>query len=209
MKIILVCQAETDMEWAERYDAAGFERASAEELLRPAVPVSAKKSDASAYRIYTGTAPASVQTAEMLFSSSEPAEHTPLLDDVPLRAWKETDRTYPLWVWRFMARAQWRLGGGRQVEKRSETIARAGELIARLEREDRNCVVVARGLILEALEAALRRGAYIIEGRVMMRPLDRLRAAKQSARCGGCNHNCLLAMPKCDVGRNKAKERLR
>ena len=67
MKIILIYQAATDMPWAASYDAASFERAAAEELLRPAAPVHVKKGDASAYRIYTGTAPASVRTAELLF----------------------------------------------------------------------------------------------------------------------------------------------
>lgn len=206
MKIILVYQAATDMPRAASYDAASFERAAAEELLRPIAPVTVKKGDASAYRIYTGTTPASVQTAELLFDYTEPPVRTSLLDDVPLRAWKETDRTYPAGRWRLMARAQWRFGGGRQAETRRDTLARAGELIDRLEAEGRDCIVISRGLTMEALKTALRRRGYTVEGGGLVpRPLDRLRAAKQTERCGGCNHNCLLSNPKCDVGRNKAR----
>ena len=206
MKIILIYQAATDMPRAASYDAASFERAAAEELLRPIAPVTAKKGDASAYRIYTGTAPASVQTAELLFDYTEPPVRTSLLDDVPLRAWKETDRTYPAGRWRLMARAQWRFGGGRQAETRRDTLARAGELIDRLEAEGRDCIVISRGLTMEALKTALRRRGYTVDGGGLVpRPLDRLRAAKQTERCGGCNHNCPLSNPKCDVGRNKAR----
>ena len=206
MKIILVYQAATDMPRAASYDAAGFERAAAEELLRPIAPVTVKKGDASAYRIYTGTTPASVQTAELLFDFTEPPVRTSLLDDVPLRAWKETDRTYPAGRWRLMARAQWRFGGGRQAETRRDTLARAGELIDRLEAEGRDCIVISRGLTMEALKTALRRRGYTVDGGGLVpRPLDRLRAAKQTERGGGCKHNCPLSNPKCDVGRNKAR----
>ncbi len=208
MKIILIYQAATDMPWAASYDAASFARAAAEELLRPAAPVHVKKGDASAYRIYTGTAPASVRTAELLFDFTEPPIATPLLDDVPLRAWRETDKVYPLARWRRMAWAQWRFGGGRQAEKRKDTLARVGELIDRLEAEGRDCIVVSRALTMEALKTALRRRGYTVDGgRLLPKPLDRLRAAKQTERCGGCNHNCPLSSPKCDVGRRKAGER--
>lgn len=206
MKIILVYQAATDMPWAASYDAAGFERAAEEELRRPAAPVTVKKGDASAYRIYTGTAPAAAETAELLFSFTEPPERAPQLDDKPLRAWKETDKLYPLRRWQLMARAQWRFGGRRQSETRQETLARAGAFIDRLEKEDKDSIVIARGTTMEALKTVLRRRGYTIDGGLLLsKPLDRLRAAKQSARCGGCNHNCPLSNPKCDVGRNKAK----
>ena len=208
MKILLIQQAATDMQWLPRYDAASFEAAAAEEMRRPAAPVSVKKGDASAYRIYTGTAPASGETASLLFDFAEPPEATPLLDDVPLRAFQDTGKTHSLRLWKTAAKAQWRLGGGRQAESRRETLSRAGELIDRLEAEDRDCILISRGLTMEALKTVLRRRGYVIEGGDLVpRPLDRVRASKQSAHCGGCNHNCLLSAPKCDVGRNKAKEK--
>ena len=206
MKIILIYQAATDMEWAASYDAAGYARASAEERLRPAAPVNVKKGDASAYRIYTGTTPASAQTAELLFNFTEPPERTPLLDDVPAGTFRDTGKSRPLPLWRAAEEIRWRFGGEGRTESRRETMARVGELVDRLEREDRDASVIARGLTMKALKAVLRRRGYTIDGGgPAPRPLDRLRAAKQSARCGGCNHNCPLSNPKCDVGRNKAK----
>ena len=206
MKIILVYRAETDMAWEERYDAAGFERALAEERRRRAAPVQVKKGDAAAYRIYTGTDSAALDTAELLFDFTERPEATPLLDDVPLRAFQDTEKPRPLALWRAVGELQWRVGSPRQREKREETLRRAGELADRLEAGDADCIVIARGLTMKALKTVLRRRGYTIDGgNLIPRPLDRMRAMKQLLRCGGCNHNCPLANPTCDVGRNKAK----
>ena len=208
MKIILIHQAAADMPWAPPYDAASFDRASKEERQCHAVTANVKKGDASAYRLYIGTAPAAAETAEMLFDYTEPPESTPLLDDAAPRAWRETDKTYPLRRWQSMARLQWRFGGGRQVETRRETMARAGEFVDRLEADGRDSIVISRGWMMEALKSVLRRRGYAIDGGGLLpKPLDRLRAVKQSARCGGCHHNCQLSAPRCDVGRNKAKEK--
>ena len=206
MKIILVYRAASDMAWEERYDAAGVERALAEEREHGAAPVQVKKGDASAYRIYTGTDRAARETAELLFDFKEPPEATPLLDDVPLRAWQDSPKQRPLSLWRAMGELQWRTGSPRQPEKREDTLRRAGELTDLLEQKDADCIVIARGLTMKALKTVLRRRGYTIDGGSFAhKPLDRMRAMKQLLRCGGCNHNCPLTNPKCDVGRNKAK----
>lgn len=208
MKIILIQQAETDMNWDARYDSTSYERAVGEELGRGIAPLPVRRGDASAYRVYTGTTRAASETAELLFDLPEPPERTPLLDDVPLRAFRDTETPRPLWMWRALGRAQWALGGGRQPEDRRTTARRAEQLADLLEAGDRDCVVICRGLTMTALKAALRRRGYCLQGGGLRpRPLDRIRAAKQSLHCGGCNHNCLLSDPKCEVGRNKAKEK--
>ena len=104
MKIILICQAGTDMVWGSRYDAASFERAIETERGCSAVGGSVRRIDASAYRVYTGTSRACMQTAEILFERTGPIEATPLLDDVPIRAFRDTGRALPLWLWEAMIR---------------------------------------------------------------------------------------------------------
>ena len=208
MKIILVYQADSDMEWAPGYDAAGFERAAETERSRGAAPASVRRGDASAYKVWVSSARAARETAELLFEMDGGPEVTPLLDDVLMRAFRDGDETRPLWLWKTMGRAQWLLGGRRQPESRRETAERAGRFADSLEAEDRDCIVITRGLIMGELIRALRRRGYVVEGgNLIPRPLDRLRAVKQSVRCGGCSHNCPLSNPRCDVGRNKAKER--
>ena len=96
MKIILICQAGTDMVWGSRYDAASFERAIETERGCSAVGGSVRRIDASAYRVYTGTSRACMQTAEILFERTGPIEATPLLDDVVRQRSLSSD--YPLCV---------------------------------------------------------------------------------------------------------------
>ena len=206
MKIILVQQAAADMEWDTKYDSASFERAAEAERGCAAAAVSARRSSASAYRVYTGTSRASAETAELLFETDAPAEATPLLDDVPVRAFRDSVKPLPLWLWRAMAEAQWRSGSSRQPETKKETERRVGQLADRLEAEERDCIVICRGLTMTALKSVLRRRGFLIEGGGLTpRPLDRVRATKRSLHCGGCRHNCLLSEAKCDIGKEKAR----
>ena len=206
MKIILIEQARTRMRWEARYDSAGFERALVEERDCSAAESDVRRADASAYRVYTGTSRASRQTAELLFELPVPAEATPLLDDVPISAFRQTEKPLPLWLWKAMAEVQWRSGGGRQTEAKADTERRVGQLADRLEAEEKDCILICRGLTMTALKAVLRRRGFLIEGGgLISRPLDRVRATKRSLHCGGCNHNCLLSEAKCDIGRAKAK----
>ena len=208
MKIILIRQAETDMQRPARCDAAGFERAAAEEPTRGIVQTAVQKSDARRYRIHTGTARAAKETAELLFDFSEAPERTPLLDEVPLRAFTETDAAYPLRLWNTLGEAQWYLGSRRQAESRQDTLRRVGGFVDALEAEDRDCIVVCGARTLSALKTVLRRRGYCIEGGDLRpRPLERIRATKRTLHCGGCHHNCLLTEPKCQIGRAKAQDR--
>lgn len=208
MKIILINQAETAMKWEAEYDAAGFEDAVAAEIISPALPVSVKKGDAAAYRIYTDTSPASADTAAMLFEYAEAPTATPLLDDVPLRAFRAGEKVHPLRLWTGLGIAQWLLGNGRQAESRADTARRARRFVEQLEAEDRDCIVICRGLLLLTLKTVLRRRGYCVEGGSLRpKPMERVRAVKQSLHCGGCHHNCLLSEAKCEIGKNKTIER--
>ena len=160
MKIILIRQAE-----------------------KAAVPPDAKKGNAAAYRVYTGTAPAGRETAEALFTLPAPPVQTPLLDDLPgaegVRGWLEASKA---------ARR------------------RAGDFLDRLEKDELDSVVICGGQSMSALRAVLRRRGYLLEGGGLVpRPLERVRATRRSLHCGGCAHNCLLSEAKCEKGRNKLK----
>ena len=208
MKIILICQAGTDMVWGSRYDAASFECAIETERGCSAVGGSVRRIDASAYRVYTGTSRACMQTAEILFERTGPIEATPLLADVPIRAFRDTGKALPLWLWDAMGEAQWRADSRRQGETRYQTERRVEKLADRLEAESKDCIVICRGLTLAALKTVLRRRGFLLEGGGLApKPLERVRATKKILHCGGCHHNCLLSEAKCHIGREKARER--
>ncbi|MBQ3858891.1 MAG: histidine phosphatase family protein, partial [Clostridia bacterium] len=180
MKIILICQAGTDMVWESRYDADSFERAIETERGCFAVGGSVRRIDASAYRVYTGTSRACMQTAEILFERTGPIEATPLLDDVPIRAFRDTGKALPLWLWKAMGEAQWRADSRRQGETRYQTERRVEKLADRLEAESKDCIVICRGLTLAALKTVLRRREFLLEGGGLApKPLERVRATKK------------------------------
>ena len=207
MKIILIRQAEPEMKWEESYDAAGFACAVESIRNRSTTVKPGRRTDASAYRIYTGTSRASAETAEILFEPSEPPVKSPLLDDVQLRPYRDTDKKCPLWQWRTMGCIQWVFGSNRQAESGKKTMNRLRGFVDRLEAEDRDCIVICGGLILAVLKSILRFRGYCLEGgELVPKPLDRIRATKQSLHCGGCHHNCLLSAPKCQIGQNKARK---
>ena len=206
MKIILIHEAATTMSWSARYNAASFSEAIREERGCGIGQVTVRQSDASAYRIFTGTTCASAETAEALFAAPEKPEGTALLDDVVLVSFRDTEKDLPLWLWRFMGRMQWAVGVKRQTESRRETKQRAKEFIDRLETDGQDCVLITKDLMLATIRDALYRRGYCIEGgSVRMKPLDRLRATKQTLHCGGCMHNCMLANPGCGIGKDKAR----
>lgn len=208
MKIVLIECAETDVRSDLQCDSAGFALACEQERIAGIAPVSATRHDASGYKIYTGTSRAAMETAEALFSFEQTPECTPLLDDVPVYAFRETKKQYPLWLWRAMGSLRWRMGIGRQPEARIAVKQRAGELIDLVERSGRDCVLIARGVFLKTLRDVLYRRGYCIEGGgVRIKPLDRIRATKQTLHCGGCIHNCMLDDPGCGIGMLKAKEK--
>ena len=205
MKIILIQQALTTMKWEARYDAAGFVRAQEAERACGIQPAQVRQGDAAAWRVYAGTTRAARETAELLFALPGGSEQTPLLDDVPLRPFRDTG-THPLWLWQTMAELQWRAGSGRQPETRAESLRRAGALLDLLEKDERDSVVICRGLRMRAVKSALRSRGYLLEGGDLRpTPLERIRATKRSLHCGGCAHNCLLSEPKCQTGANKAR----
>ena len=208
MKILLIECAQTVVRPVSRYDSAGFTELCRRERTEGVVPLSVTRRDASGYVVYTGTGPAPIETAEALFSFGSPPKRTPLLDDVPLRAFRETKKRYPIWLWRAAALFQWRTGLGRQPETRSAAGTRAGDMIDLAEREGKDCVLLARGLFLKTLRDTLYRRGYCIQGGgFRIRPLDRIRATKQTLHCGGCIHNCMLDNPGCGIGKVKAAER--
>lgn len=147
------------------------------------LPADSKKGNAAAYRVYTGTGPESIATAQALFTLAGEPTRTALLDDVPVQA-----------------------GFRGKLAARRDARRRAGEFLDGLEKDERDSVVICYRQAMSALCSVLRMRGYLLEGGGLVpRPLERMRATKRSLHCGGCAHNCLLSEAKCEKGRNKAR----
>lgn len=125
MKMIMIRHEQVDMLWEKTYHSVSFDQACAQYDKSPIVCAREEcftgKSD---IEVYISELPRTYETADRLFHGRD-FYKTELLNEVPLRSFKDTDKAYPLWWWFFMGRVQWFCQNRRQPETRKETVSRA------------------------------------------------------------------------------------
>ena len=179
MKLILIRHAKVNMEWAKKYDAAGWEAANRAYNEAPIREVK-DRFDPSGYRVYVSALPRTRATAEGLFGKeaflAAFAEATPLLNEVPNRAFcgLQTAIWKPLWV--AAGRVQWFLNIRHQTETRRETRARAEAVVRRMEEQGEDAILVAHEFYLYTLESVLRAHGFRVrrQYRGRIRNLERI-----------------------------------
>lgn len=162
MRITLIRHEKVDMVWDKKYDSETFDRACEQYNRRPII-FSDKQYDkiTEAQKVYISGLSRTYETACRLFDGTDFVKTT-LLNEVPLRSFKDTKRLYPLWVWNFIGRLQWFVGKRRQPECRKTTRLRARELIRLLENHQEDCYLVTHGLYMRTLISELRGCGYRI-----------------------------------------------
>ncbi len=210
MKILIICSAKTTARWEKRYHSAGFDRALRQERSCGIEKIHCKRGGTGGRPVYVSTHKSAQQTAERLFSEAEILTE-PLLDEIPMRSYKDTpkEKELSLGRWRFMAKQQWRRGDGRQPESRQQSIARAEKLIARLEEQGQDCILISHPSFIKVLRKRFRRHGCLAagSGNFVIAPMDRILITRPEMHCGGCGHNCLLSNPGCLIGQDAAKRR--
>ncbi len=206
MKIWIVVCGKAVHALPKRCTGTAWEEALAAEAESPIEPYTGRIMKASGRTVYAAPGRRARETAEQTIPDGALRTET-LLAPIPRRAWKDTEAEYPPWLWRAMARRQARSGGDRQPESRRAGIERAEALIAKLEREGRDCVLVLDGDFLTLLldRFRLRGCAVQRSGLGRWQPFERILVSRREDHCGACNHNCLLANPGCSIGRDKAR----
>ena len=142
-------------------------------------------------------------TAEKLFYPCV-SRVEPLLSEIPLRSFTDTDVQYSLDTWLKKAAAQRKKGDARQPESRTAVIERAETLIGKI--EGSNPILISYPLFLTELLDRFRVHGYVIQrsGVLKIQPLERFVVSRREEHCGGCQHNCFLDNPGCGIGRDKA-----
>lgn len=210
MKLLLIRHGKVDMEWKKSYTSAEYDKACRDYDDADIVPVGKPQETGDYERIYVSTKKRAVQTAEQLFSAASEAmiTQTHLLDEVPLKAFADTERTLPKQVYDIFGRLQW-MAGKRQEEPRTETVKRADELIELLERKNENAILVTHGFFMNVLIRQLkhRKRYEIYRGSIfVISPLEKVKVIDRQPHCGGCHHNCALAHAGCVIGQEKARK---
>ena len=210
MKLLLIRHGRSSMEWEKRYTPAEYNDACEQYDKAGILPAGHPQETGDYERIYVSTLTRAIQTAEQMFPSAPPSMivQTHLLDEVPMTAFTDTDRSYPRWVYDVMGRIQWR-EGKRQKETREETRRRADELIRLLEEKNENAILISHGFFLRVLIGQIKsRKRYEIyrSGTFVISPLEKIKVTDRQPHCGGCRHNCALSEAKCLIGQDKARQ---
>ena len=204
MKIWIICTGEKEGLRPKRCCAQNFDALSRRAMEEAPGPREEKKLPWEGKQVLVAPCLAAEKTAELLIDGGE-VRTEPLLAPVTERAPWDSG-TAPLWFWREAARIQRGTGSKRQPESRRKIAARAEQLMARLEGEEKDCVLIADCILTEELldRARVRGYTRARTGIFRYRPWERVLLTKRSVHCGGCAHNCLLSNPGCGIGRDKA-----
>ncbi len=207
MKIWILVAGEREDLWPKRCDAAGFAEAVRRAAEEPPETREEKKLSGEGREVLIAPTPAALRTAELCVEGGTWREEA-LLSPVTERPYREDGRR-PLWLWRRMAELGRRRGDPRQGESQKAVAARAEELFTRLEREEKDRILVAdRLLARELMDRARLHGCDLARTGVFRpAPWERILITRRDQHCGGCRHNCLLSNPGCGVGRDKAARR--
>lgn len=210
MKVLLIAGGKAAVTWKKQYTSDEFE-----EIYRHAADcdikaVQVERISSHDRPVYVSPTKNAIRTAELLFTDAKLTEE-PLLNEVPVCAYKDTTKKLPLWRWQLMASVQRFFGNSRQPETKAQAKKRADKLLDLLEAKNQDCILISHPIYIKILLNRFSARGYCITGRntVRIAPLNRLLITKWDMHCGGCGHNCLLSNPGCGVGRDAGKRRHR
>ncbi len=202
MRLWIICSGGAAVGFPRRCTFAEYDALCEHALDGGAEEKNARRVTANGRRVYCSPRRSARETAGLLVADAQP-EIEPLLDELP-RPELGVGRALPLWLLRFLLWLR-RLFGAARAEGRR----RADALIGALEKRGEDCVLISHPAMIAALIDALRVRGYCVQrtGLGRVRPYEQMLLSRRDEHCGGCQHNCLLSNPGCNIGRDKAARR--
>ena len=199
MRIWMICSGEAVVGYPARCTLAEYNALKEHALDGGIGEAPTRRIATNGRRVYCSPRLSARETAEALGADAE-TQIEELLDELP-RPTDARSRTLPLWLWRLWLWLR-RLFGLERAAGRE----RAEKLIGKLEKEGKDCVLISHPAMLSALIDALREKGYCVQrtGLGTIRPFEQMLLSRRDEHCGGCQHNCLLSNPGCNIGRDKA-----
>ena len=205
MSMLILCAGKPLTPLEGSYTSSGFDAAAAAAVQSAAEAPTERRIAPGGRVVYVGEELLSRSTAEQIL---EPCEFhvEPLLNEIAVRSFADTDRPLPTEKWLRKAAAQRRAANPRQPESRTAVVARADALIRKLEEAGGDSLLIACPIFLAELLDRFRVHNYVVQrgGLFRFRPLEKIVVSRKDEHCGGCQHNCFLSNPGCGVGRDKA-----
>lgn len=149
------------MEWEDTYTSKTFDQACSAYDVTKIKEIKNRKKYIDVKKVYISTLSRTYETASALFDCME-FDMTDLLNEVPLRSFKDTDKEYPYKKWCFRGRLQWLFNRPRQPEGRRKTKRRAKKAVEMIERKEKDCFVVTHGFFMVTFIKVLKHRGYKI-----------------------------------------------
>ena len=203
MSFTIICTGQPENPVKGTYTSAGFDAAVQTELESAVLPYNGRRYNPEGKQIWIGEGTPARDTANKILLPCSPVIE-PLLNEILLRSFTDTDRQYPAETWKRKAAAQRKHADPRQIESRQAVIERAEKVIEKIGNTE--AIVITYPLFLEELLNRLRVHSFVVQrtGIMKIQPLERFLVSRREEHCGGCQHNCFLSNPGCGVGRDKA-----
>ena len=203
MSFTIICIGLPEKPVQGTYTSAGFDAAVHAELGSAVLPYNGRRYNPDGKQIWLGEGMPAQDTANKILLPCSPVVD-PLLNEIPLRSFTDTDKQYPAETWKRKAAAQRKHADPRQIESRQAVIERAEKVIEKIGNTE--AIVITYPLFLEELLNRLRVHSFVVQrtGIMKIQPLERFLVSRREEHCGGCQHNCVLSNPGCGVGRDKA-----
>lgn len=159
MRIVIIRHEKVDMKWEKKYNSTTYDLACNKYNECPIVPPGNEYSKIDdAKKVYISELSRTYETACRLFKKNDFLK-TVLLNEVPLKSFKDTNKMYPLWLWNVLGRLQWFLQSNRQTESKKKTIIRAKKMIELLEENQEDCYLITHGFFMRVFIKELKKTA--------------------------------------------------
>lgn len=203
MSTLIICVGKEMSPAPGKYDSAGFDAAVSEIINSPCPPYEGKKYNPEGKTVLIGGGIPALDTAEKALLPCHWSLE-PLLNEIPLRSFTDTEKRYSTRQWIKKAAAQRKRGEPRQAESQAAAQKRADKLIEKIAGKDH--ILITYPEFLSVLLGRLRVHDYVVQrsGFMGIRPMELFVVSGKEGHCGGCQHNCFLSNPGCGVGRDKA-----
>lgn len=193
MRIWIICSGEAEAARPSRCTAGEYAALRKAALDGEIAAEGVRRVAANGRAVFCSPRRAALATAGAAIEDAEAAVE-PLLDELLPQQSAQTG-TKPFWMHGLVVSAL-----------RAEGRRRADALIEKLEERGSDCILISHPAMIEALMDALRVRGYCAQrtGLGRVRPFEQMLLSRRDEHCGGCQHNCLLSNPGCNIGRDKA-----
>ena len=205
MSMLILCIGKPLSPAAGSYNSSEFDAAMAAYMASGVEAPSERQIAPGGRAVYLAEGKPSQSTADQILIPGE-FRVEPLLNEIPVRSFMDTEKRFPAEKWFRKASAQRKAADPRQPESRAAAIARVEKLIRKLEAADEDSLLITYPLFLFEFLDRLCVHNYVVQrsGLFRIQPLEKIVVSRKDEHCGGCQHNCFLSNPGCGVGRDKA-----